>query len=752
MKNILDHLYRIEKAISKATTLRETCDIILKRGLPVVKAHSGQLKVINPDQNRLVTIASWNVKEPPEEARKPVTSRGVCGRAAKTGKYVYITNLDMNRAHGKKLAQYAGTEYGKHLQRRKSQLAIPLKIRNEIVGVLDVHSHRYEAFSVNDIRFLEFLATRAAAAVGYANAFKRISTLQQISDSISGQLDLLKLLQTIQQEIERLIPVLDTTCILISDTKTQQLLPFFRCPYIQPNGECTHCTPHHPVIRDALKTQTIALTHREEPREAEQKKPLYHFEVAMPMIWNNVTVGVVTGRGLTTEPFSQLDQELWMRISRVTAKAVYTARRYAEVENEIEQRRFELEVLGKAGQIINSSQNLAEVLSLIMTEGLKILGERNKSFFIALYDPQTQELVTKVGGGEFFKQEMIGQRQSIQSGIMGWVFRNQAPYLSVDIHQDKHYVERLEKTLSEFAVPLIHNNTVLGVLDLESTDLNDFDEEHQFIIKSLANYAAIAIRNAQLYDEVRDQERIKQELRIARQIQHHLLPATAPHFPTLNVAALALSAREVGGDFYDFIDFQETPHRNKLGIVIADVSGKGIPAGIVMATSKSVFQIQALSRIEPAAVMQESNHWLVRNLQKDMFVAAAYAVIDTQHKRMEYSIAGQPLPLLIRAGTEIPLDSMEPRYPLGFRANIPYSQRAIQLQTGDILIFYTDGLIEATNKAGELYDLHHLTTIVNDNPNRSPADIIQLIIKDVKRFTKTIDQSDDLTLVVIQVC
>lgn len=751
MNHLLKELYQVDQEICRSTTLKETFDIILQRGLPVVKANSGQLKIIDIEQDRLVTVASLNITEPPEETRRSISDRWICGKAVVRQEVIHIPNLDENQYFRKKVKKYDGTEYGEFLKQRKAQLAIPLRVRNEIVGVFDIHSHQYDPFTQDEIYFLEFLANRAAAAVASAKSFGKISLLQEISESVSGQLDLFKLINTIQQEAKRLIPTLREVCILIRDENTGQLLPVFKhIPLTSDANVCTLCDVNHPTIHLAIKNSAISISHVELDSG---EKPRYHFKVAMPMFWQDNIIGVIIGEGESDEKFNQFEQELWVRLSRVAAKAVQGAIRFAEAENEIEQRRFQIEVMNMAGQIINSSYQLTEVLSLIMTEGLALLGEKNKSFVVMLHDPESNCLVTKVGGGEFFSPELIGKRQDINQGIAGWVFRNQQPYLSPDINQDSNYIPRIEKTLSELAVPLIHNHKVLGVLDIESSDLNDFDDEHQMIVMSLANYAAIAIRNAQLYDEARDQERLKHELHLAQQIQHHLLSAQAPDIPGLEVAALALSAQEVGGDFYDFVTFDDPDYEHHLGIVIADVSGKGIPAGIVMATSKSIFRIQASEHIHPAEVMQFSNQWLCRDLQKDMFVALAYAVIDTHHYMMHYSLGGQPLPMLLRKNEddEIVLESMEPRYPLGFRPDILYQERSIPLEPGDILIFYTDGLIEAMNDKQEIYELEQVKRIICENADKSSRQIAQLLVEDVKKFTDEAAQNDDLTLVVVKI-
>ena len=247
--------------------------------------------------------------------------------------------------------------------------------------------------------------------------------------------------------------------------------------------------------------------------------------------------------------------------------------------------------------------------------------------------------------------------------------------------------------------------------------------------------------------------RMDEELKVARDIQMSMLPAKAPKIEGFAIAARCIPAREVGGDFYDFIEVPTNGTGERLGIIIGDVSGKAISGALVMAASRSIFRILTEAYTSVEQLMAIGNTLLKRDIKKGMFVALAYTVWDSQQKTLTLSNAGQTQPILCPSDGSKPVyvDTPGDKFPLGIVKKCHYEETQVPLQLGDVLVLYTDGVVEAMNVQGKMYGFERFMASIEAGRALSANALLEKLIDDVSRYVGDAEPHDDLTIVVVQV-
>ncbi len=298
-------------------------------------------------------------------------------------------------------------------------------------------------------------------------------------------------------------------------------------------------------------------------------------------------------------------------------------------------------------------------------------------------------------------------------------------------------------------VPLAYRERLMGILALpEKLSGEKFDREDQNLLSTLANQSALAIETALLHDEMTRQAEFKRDLEIARDIQASLLPKTVPFLPGFAFFGGSLPAKVVGGDFYDFIPFED----RRLGVVIGDVSGKSVPASLLMVASKEIVYSRALTTRDPGRLFQESNR-RIYSIKRRMFVSLGYFLLDPDAMSLRYAIGGQPLPILLRSGDGGPcfLDAPEHRLPLGAFREVPYDTREIFLKKGDLLFFYTDGFTEAMDPDMEPFGEERLLEALAAKREEPIEKLAQELLADIRTHVRGAEQYDDMTFLFMKV-
>jgi serine phosphatase RsbU (regulator of sigma subunit)/anti-sigma regulatory factor (Ser/Thr protein kinase) len=299
----------------------------------------------------------------------------------------------------------------------------------------------------------------------------------------------------------------------------------------------------------------------------------------------------------------------------------------------------------------------------------------------------------------------------------------------------------------KLAVPLVSQSELIGVLNLgPRRSEQDYSSDDKRLLNTLVTQAAPALRVAQLARlqqmEARERERVEQEMRVARVIQETLLPETTPALPGWHLAAFWQPARAVSGDFYDFLEFPD----GRVGIIVADVTDKGVPAALVMATARSLLRAAAERLISPGEVLARANDQLCPDIPRNMFVTCLYLLLDPETGKLIFANAGHNLPLCSTSHGVV-----EPRatgMPLGLLPGMRYSETQAQMEPGDRLLLYSDGLVEAHNVKKEMFGFPRLRQIVGDQP--ADHDVIQGLMQALADFTgPDWEQEDDVTILTI---
>jgi serine phosphatase RsbU (regulator of sigma subunit) len=303
----------------------------------------------------------------------------------------------------------------------------------------------------------------------------------------------------------------------------------------------------------------------------------------------------------------------------------------------------------------------------------------------------------------------------------------------------------------KMVVPLVSQGELIGLLNLgPRLSQQEYSADDRKLLGDLATQTAPAVRVAQLVrqqqQEAQERERIEQELRVARLIQQTLLPKAVPEIPGYDVAAFYRPAREVGGDFYDFLELED----GRLGIVVGDVTDKGVPAALVMATTRTMLRAAAQRLDSPGEVLRRVNDVLYPDIPPNMFVTCLYAILDPRSGRLRYANAGHDLPYLRHKGR--PGGASELRatgMPLGLMPGMGYEEKEAELEAGDSVLFYSDGLVEAHDPHYEMFGFPRLQGFVGAHPGG--AKMIDFLLDELARFVGDgWEQEDDITLVTLQ--
>ena len=300
----------------------------------------------------------------------------------------------------------------------------------------------------------------------------------------------------------------------------------------------------------------------------------------------------------------------------------------------------------------------------------------------------------------------------------------------------------------KLVIPLVSQGELVGLLNLgPRMSQQEYSADDRGLLNTLATQAAPAVRVAQLVREqqaeARARERIENELRVARLIQQTLLPKDLPALPGWQLASYYQPARAVGGYFYDFLSFDD----GRLGLVIGDVTDKGVPAALVMATTRSILRTAAQNGAPPGQVLERANDLLCPDIPPKMFVTCLYAILDPTTGQLQYANAGHDLPYQ-RHGAEV-VELRATGMPLGLMPGMRYEEKATMLTPGDTLLLYSDGLVEAHNPAREMFGFPHLMALMGQYSTDAP--LVDFLLNELASFTGAgWEQEDDVTLVALQ--
>ena len=440
------------------------------------------------------------------------------------------------------------------------------------------------------------------------------------------------------------------------------------------------------------------------------------------------------GGAFTDADFDHLD---------VAAEHVAFALDNALLYEETERRALEKEVLLEISKTLSAPLDLDEVIEAIFRSLRQVVHYDAAVIHLVNRGTQVLEMVRTIGypeGSEAAFRLMVGE------GIVGWVAKTGEPVIVPDVRRDRRYVQARASTRSELAAPLVLEGRTIGVFNVESDHEDAYHHGHLEMLAVFAAQAAVALERARLTRELLDRRRLEKELAIAREIQASFLPKRAPEVPGFELAGATQPHDEVGGDYFDFIRVSDS----RLGIAIADVSGKGIPAALIMAGFRMSLLAEIRNEFTMRAVMRKVNSLLHESTERDKFVTLFYGVLDWKNRSLSFSNAGHNPPLLLRGDGRVQY-LLEGGVALGVLPDARYEERPLALQPGDVLLLYTDGVSEAESSAGEQFGTRRLEQCLQRISGGTANEILKGVVDEVTAWSGEHGVSDDLTLVVLKV-
>jgi serine phosphatase RsbU (regulator of sigma subunit) len=394
------------------------------------------------------------------------------------------------------------------------------------------------------------------------------------------------------------------------------------------------------------------------------------------------------------------------------------------------------------GIALSASLDLDELLEKILDNLHRVVQCDTSVIYLVNQNDGTIYQILSRGVSESQKENL---HMKMGQGVTGRVVQTGEGIIVPDVSANPDYIAFRQETRSEMAVPLKVGDAVIGAINLESDKPAAYGDHDLNLLNAFASLAAIAIERARLYNERMTARRLEDELSIARRIQITFLPSQDPVMAGFDVSGVNIPSAAVGGDYYDFIPIVD----NQLGVAIGDVSGKGIPAALIMAAFRASLKAEIRNNFAIRAILLKVNDLLFESLERDNYVTAIYGVLDTKNRVFTFSNAGHNPPILLRANGQVEY-LKEGGLALGTFANSTYEERPIHLDAGDTMLFYTDGVTEVQNASGKELGVDRLLKCLQESKNKSARDIIEYVVNQAKNFASGQGDSDDLTMVVIK--
>jgi sigma-B regulation protein RsbU (phosphoserine phosphatase) len=339
-------------------------------------------------------------------------------------------------------------------------------------------------------------------------------------------------------------------------------------------------------------------------------------------------------------------------------------------------------------------------------------------------------------------------------GLLGRAWQTAAPVCVNEFSQAPELAKLRDSSFGASSVmvaPLLYAKQNMGVLALANSRMGAPFSQNDFVVfKSIAEQSAFALYNAIIYSEANEKKRLDHDLQIARDIQRILLPAEAPSVNGFEIAGLNVPARQVSGDYFDYIKIDD----ERLGVAIADVSGKGVPASLIMAICRSVLRSQAIGNPSPTDVLQKVNRQLYPDIKEDMFISMAYLVLDHARGSVTLARAGHDAPLLYKQKAQTIQPLKTPGMVVGIDSGDVFDRLttdvAVELETGDCILLYTDGITEALDNEGDEFGLERTTAAVRSSAKEGAQAMVNRLVDDLRNFVGSTPQNDDITLIAIR--
>jgi sigma-B regulation protein RsbU (phosphoserine phosphatase) len=563
--------------------------------------------------------------------------------------------------------------------------------------------------------------------------------LLEVADVVNTTLDLDTTLRRVAELVRKVIDY-EIFGILLLNEKTQELYFRFQVGYAREIAERMRIKVGEGVTGIAAQRREAILVDdvSQDPRYI-SAVPNVRSELAVPLIIKNRLIGVIDIESPQPNHFTEEHKRLLTLIASRMAVGIENARLYTRTTRQART----LVLLNEIARELTSILNVDELLKRIAELLSRLIDYQ--MFSILLLDATGEKLQHRFSQ-RFLENIQLKHEIPIGRGVVGYAAQHKEAVLVPDVNKDPRYVKANPETRSELAVPLVYKDKVIGVLDLEHTRRGFFTDDHKRTVTTLAAQVAIAIENAQLYEQIaRQEKRLERDLAMARQLQFRLLPPTLPKLSHLDIAAKFVPARAIGGDLYDFVSYS----MSRTAIVIGDVSGKGAPAAIYAALVSGILRSHAPIEPGPAEMLSAVNFSLGERRIDGQFVSLIYAVWDDRNRTLQVANSGLPRPIYCHEGKIEVIEATG--LPLGLFDDADYDELSFRAKAGDMFVFFSDGILDASNKAEELFGRERVGEIVAANPNASADEVVKLIFEAVAEHASGEEAFDDQTVVAIRV-
>ena len=576
-----------------------------------------------------------------------------------------------------------------------------------------------------------------------ASDHELVATLFDLGREITGVLDLEELLQKIPLLIRRLIKF-EAFAVYLLDERRSELRIAYSVGY-PVGGPPQRLKLGQGLVSAAVASQEPLLVNdlASDPRYVEFV-PGMNAEIVVPLMHQSRPIGALNILSHQRDLFRPSDVSIVRQFGAHVAVALVNARLYERSRLDAEA----FETLAEIGRDVASILDVDELLTHIAQLTKRLIEYRTFGLFL-LNDGNELEIKVAVKYGETVHIPRIG----LGEGLVGYAALHREAVLVPDVSQDPRYIKVVDDVRSELAIPLMLKDRVVGVIDLESPEPDAFSKRDVEILTLLAGQAAVAIENANLYEELRaNHERIEKEVRFAQRVQMALLPAGPPkRLKGVEVAAAFDPARELGGDFHDYL----SPESQTLVVALGDVSGKGVPAALYCAFAAELVRGRTFrrrylpDRSSPAGVLSSVNTILHQRQLEEYYCTLCYAVFDLKRHVLTMGNSGLPYPVRWSDGVCAPIEL--PGVPLGSFQGTTYDEVSLALRPGDVFVFCSDGVSEAMNDAGQEFTSERLIEVVERTHDLPAAKIVEAVFAAVEEWRAGAPPNDDMTAVAVKI-
>ncbi len=562
--------------------------------------------------------------------------------------------------------------------------------------------------------------------------------LIRLADALNTTLDLQTLLKRTADLVRVVIDYRIFAILLVND-RTRDLRMRFQIGH-SPEAERMRIKMGHGIVGQVAQERHAILVN--DVTKAENYinvHPGVRSELAVPLIVKNRVIGVIDIQSEQTNYFSPEHMRLLQLTASRIGQAIENARLYTRVARQAQT----LEVLNEISRELTSILDVDALLERVGQLLRRIIDFQMFSVWLLNENEQVLENRYAVRFGQRFYP---GENIPLHRGLVGVSMDERRLVHVPDVRKDPRYHMFNPEARSEMAVPLIYKGKVIGVLDVEHTRTNYFNEDHERAMTTLSAQIAISIENAQLYQRVAHQEqRLERDLAMAREVQLRLLPPVKPQHNHAEFSTRFIPARTIGGDIYDFVRYDA----NRSAVVLGDVSGKATAAALYAALVSGIMRSAASRLLSPSELLESLNDSLQERKVDSQYVVMLYSLWNDENRTLQIANAGATQPLFCRNGE---VDTVHAEgFPLGMFPNVKYEEFSLSTQPGDSLIFFSDGITDAQNMNGDMFGDDRLKLVVKKNAQKSASKIADAILSEVAKFQGERERFDDETVVVLKV-